>query len=121
MEEKLHSQLMEQFLQIHSSALQNVYGVTVSRTNVSAMLDILVQLVKLTQLQSVKIKSVLVSKELLTGQLNMLLLTCTKKVVVGYTFWFKEDGVQEMLINLKSNLILMDIQLICPQELLLEH
>lgn len=120
MAEKLHFQLLELFLQIHSPAIQSVFGVTVSKINVSAMLDIQVLLAKPTQLQPVKIKLVSAFKESLTGQLNIHLLTCTNKAVVGFTFWLKEDGVQVMLINLKSNSMLMDIQLICHPVSLLE-
>jgi hypothetical protein len=85
MEEKLPYKPLEQFLQIHLFVV-SVFGVTVFKINVFVMLDTLVLLVKHTQLLLVKIKLVLVFKELLIGQLNIPLLTCINKAVGGSTF-----------------------------------
>lgn len=85
MAEKLPYKPLEQFLQIHLFVV-SVFGVIVFKINVFVMLDTLVLLVKHTLLLLVKIKLVSVFKELLTGQLNILLSTCTNKAVDGSTF-----------------------------------
>lgn len=121
MAERLNFPPLEKFHLILLFVIQSAFGVIVLKTNVSVMLVTLVQLVKYILLLLVKIKLELVFKELLTGQLNIHLSTCKKKVVVGCIFLLKEHGLKQTLINLKLNLMLMDTQLICHQVFLLER